>query len=71
MMFGPLLLIGLVVLAFWFFREQERRRRTPGGTRTGTTNALEILRERYASGEISREEFEQLRRDLERGPGAA
>lgn len=70
MMFGPLLLIGLVVLAIWFFREQERRR-TPGGTGTGTTNALEILRERYASGEISWEAFERMWRALESGPGAA
>lgn len=26
---------------------------------------LELLKERYARGEISREEFEQMRRDLE------
>jgi uncharacterized membrane protein len=37
-------------------RTSERRKRT----------ALDILEERYARGEIGREEFEQKRRDLER-----
>jgi len=32
---------------------------------TGRDDALDIARERYARGETSREEFEQLRRDLE------
>jgi uncharacterized membrane protein len=31
---------------------------------TGTRNASEIVRERYARGEISRREYEQLREDL-------
>lgn len=30
----------------------------------GEPSALEIVRKRYASGEITREEFEQRRRDL-------
>jgi uncharacterized membrane protein len=29
-------------------------------------NALEILRKRYAKGEISREEFETIKRDIEK-----
>ena len=37
-----------------------------GRERTGSPNEtpLEIARRRYASGEISREQFEQIRRDL-------
>jgi putative membrane protein len=30
------------------------------------TNGLEILKKRYAKGEISREEFETIRRDIEK-----
>ncbi len=30
-----------------------------------TPNALEILKTRYAKGEISQEEFEQIRKDLQ------
>lgn len=29
-------------------------------------HSLEILKERYARGEISREQFEQMKRDLEK-----
>lgn len=36
----------------------------------GRDEALEILRQRYARGEISREEFLRLRDDLEGGKGA-
>ena len=35
------------------------------GPRPGDESALEILRKRYARGEISREEFDEMRRDLE------
>ena len=36
--------------------------KSSGGT--GRRDPLEILKERYARGEISREEFEQMKRDL-------
>jgi putative membrane protein len=43
----------------------------PGvGDGRGTDRALEILRERYARGEVSREEFQQRSRDLSRSTGA-
>ena len=37
---------------------------TGGGERRGKTEAMEILRERFARGEIDREEFEQRRQAL-------
>jgi putative membrane protein len=36
----------------------------PGGRSGSTDEALDLARKRYARGEVSREEFEQLRRDL-------
>lgn len=65
MFFSGLLLIALfvlivVLLVKWFlgsklpFSSNER------------DNTLEILRTRYAKGEIGREEFETMRRDIEK-----
>ena len=36
-----------------------------GSSSAGPENAMEIIRTRYAKGEISRGEYEQLREDLE------
>ncbi len=59
-LFWVLVIGGAVALVRWFgMRDRdgsESRRRTP----------LEILQERYARGEIEREEYEQKRRDLEK-----
>jgi putative membrane protein len=61
-----LLIGGLVVGVVWLVRQG------PGGFDGGTPQAegrteeeaLEILRRRYARGEISREEFESMREDI-------
>ena len=54
-----LIIVGIVVLVKWLMSqsagEKNRRDKT----------ALEILQERYARGEIEREEYEQKKRDLE------
>ncbi len=63
MVFGlivPLLLIGLVAYALGW-RPQFNR---SGPAQTSQT-PVEILRARYARGEITRDEYEQMRRDLE------
>ncbi len=49
-----LLILGIVVLAKWLF----------GGAKPGGRRALEILDERYARGEIGKEEYEQKKQDL-------
>jgi putative membrane protein len=62
-----LLIGGGVAVAVWFFaqgsggqsRRPEREPRREG-------RPLEILRERYARGEIDREEFNRMREELER-----
>jgi uncharacterized membrane protein len=56
----PLLLIGAVAFALGL-RPQFNK---AGPAQTSQT-ALDILKARYAGGEISSEEYEQTRRDLE------
>ena len=56
----PLLLIGLVAYALGW-RPQFNQ---TGSVQTSQT-PLEILKARYARGEISREEYDQIHRDLE------
>jgi putative membrane protein len=51
-----LIILGIVVLAKWLFGGGSRN---PEGDR-----ALTILRERYARGEIDKQEFDARRRDL-------
>lgn len=53
-----LIILGIVVLAKWLFGGSPRR-----DDRLGN-RALEILAERYAKGEIGKEEYEQKRKDL-------
>ncbi len=56
----PLLLIGAVVYALGF-RPQFNQTNTAETSQT----PLDILKARYARGEITGEEYEQTRRDLE------
>jgi putative membrane protein len=49
-----LLILGVAVLAKWLI----------GGRRSSGSRALEVLQERYARGEIGKEEYEQKKRDL-------
>lgn len=64
MVAGPLLVVSAVVLVVWIVASG----RLPGaGTvigGSGEDNAQAILRERYARGEITREQYEQMRLDL-------
>lgn len=55
-----LLILGIVVLAKWLAGGSGASRRD----RSGDSRALEVLKERYARGEIGKEEFEQKKRDL-------
>lgn len=59
-LFWVLLIAGAIVLL-----RRLRVRDLDPDDRPGSSRALDILKERYARGEINREEFEQKRRDLE------
>ena len=54
---GVLILI-LAALVKWVFG-------VPGGRTAERGRALDILKERYARGEVGKEEFEQKKRDLQ------
>src|SRR3989442_9800107 len=55
LLFWGMVIAGLVVGIRWLVTQ---------GRASGTDSAMQILRERYARGDISREEFEAKRRDL-------
>jgi putative membrane protein len=63
MFFSGLLLIALLVLIVVLLVKWFLRSKTPFSMH-GRDNALEILKTRYAKGEIGREEFESMRRDI-------
>jgi len=54
-LFWILVVLGIVVLVKWLA--------SSGASRTGSP-ALDILKERYAKGELTREQFDQMKRDL-------
>lgn len=60
-LFWALIILGVVALAKWLLSAGDSR----GGSSAPGKSALDILEERYARGEINREQYEQMRRDLE------
>ena len=61
MLGGLVVMVGVVLLVVWAFGGAMRTSRDDG-----RPTPLEILRERYARGDITQEEFEQARQILER-----
>jgi putative membrane protein len=59
--FWGLIIVGLVLLIRWLIQNTSGKGQT--GVRTGS-NAIDILKERYAKGEISRDEFETMKTDI-------
>ena len=58
-LFWILIIIGIVLLIVWLIRQ-------PGRYKHGhdEESPLDILRKRYARGEISKEEFEEMKKDI-------
>ena len=69
MVFGGVMMLlfwgGLISLVVWLVRNSNSSRgQPPNEVLRGLESGIEILDRRYASGEIDREEFEQIKRDL-------
>ena len=66
-----MLLFWAVVLAvvIWLIVKLVARGHPPGAE-TGQSRAEEIVRERYARGEIDRDTYQRMLEDLRRGPPA-
>ncbi|HTT39018.1 MAG TPA: SHOCT domain-containing protein [Burkholderiales bacterium] len=58
---GWILIVVVIVAVVWLLL----RGPLAGGAPTERRSALDILKERYARGEIGREEFEQKKHDIE------
>jgi len=58
MLFWVAVTVGVVALVVWAVRSASAA--APGG------DALAVLKLRYARGEITREQFEQMRKDIEK-----
>ncbi len=52
------IIVGIILLVKWIVQQNR-----PGGQQQGE-DSVEILKKRYARGEIDKEEFEQKKKDL-------
>ncbi|MFZ5449749.1 MAG: SHOCT domain-containing protein [Thermodesulfobacteriota bacterium] len=64
-MFMPVFWIVIIGLCLYFiFGRSGAKRPWPPGPGQESESALDILKKRYARGEISKDEFEQMKRDI-------
>lgn len=67
LLFWVLLVGGLVAVLIWAVRQITPAGDSERGAGSRPDDALEILKQRYARGEITAEQFEQIKRDLTTG----
>ena len=59
------LIVALIVLIVWAIRGIRRGSMSAGGQNPPTASARDIAQMRYARGEITREQYQQILTDLE------
>ncbi|MFW5770114.1 MAG: SHOCT domain-containing protein [Spirochaetota bacterium] len=57
-----IVLLIVIVLGIYFFIQHSKGRGLPGQKQDET--ALDILKKRYASGEINKDEFDRMKKEL-------
>ena len=62
--FGILLIVVIVWAVMQFTNKSNQSDGANGQIAIGKENALDIIKRRYARGEIDRQEFERMRKDL-------
>lgn len=63
MFFGLLVTVGIVLLLVWLVRAPSGRA-TGAGMRMDADEALTVVRRRFAAGEITKEQYEEIVRTL-------
>lgn len=63
-MLGPLAILGIIGYLIWDRTQRETEMRELKGAKQ-KDRSLDLLRERYARGEISQEQYEEIRKTLE------
>ena len=66
--FGLILIVALVVVVIWLLAGNRSRTSAGGGSEVqhrSSETPLEILQQRYARGEVTKEEYESIKKDLE------
>jgi putative membrane protein len=64
MWFGWIFWIILIFLVVWLIVNQNNKSKQNFQPQQQTESALEILKKRYAKGEISKEQYEQMKKDI-------
>jgi putative membrane protein len=59
LLFWILVLVGLILIIKWLLQLTSADKKL-----TGASSAIDILKKRYARGEINKAEFEAIRKDL-------
>lgn len=65
--FWTIIIIGAILIIRYFTAGHGRADAAGGGVASGERDPLEILKERYARGDLDTQEFEERKRTLEGG----
>jgi len=62
--FGWMFKVLIAALVIWFVVHSISRNQSNRDAQSNSETAMDILKKRYAKGEISKDQFEQMKKDL-------